>query len=815
METVPKRAERTQGQVGQGMWRVEDQRLLRGKGRFIDDLEPVANIAHAAILRSTQAHAKVVSVDATDARGAPGVVGVLTGEDVAGLMARPFPLAVDVPLSYYPVAVDRVRYVGEPVAVVVAENRYLAEDAAELIRVEYEPLPPVLGPEEAAGEDSFLLHDEVGSNVGNHRTFEFGDPDAAFAEADVVIEDKTYLHRYGSTPIETYGVIADYDEAEDAMTIWSNFHGPFILHRVVAGALGIPENRLQFVVPADIGGSFGIKSAVYPYMALVGLASRHVGRPVKWIEDRVEHLLASSSGTARVSKVRAAFRGDGEMIGLDYDFLDDVGAYIRSPEPATMYRCFGNFTGAYTVKNVKIGARSVMTNKTPTGLNRGFGGPQMYFPLERAMDLAAEELGMDPADLRMRNLVDADEFPYRTPLGGLYDSGDYKTVLEKALALSRYEELRERQARAREEGRFFGIGLAAVVDPSGTNMGYVTLAQSHEERARAGDKSGSTEAATVSMDPSAGVTVRLTTTPQGQGHETVATQIVADELGVSPEKVRVVADMDTSAQPWTITTGTYSSRFAPIGSSAVALAARRLRARLARIAAHVLGVGEEDLEFEDGAFVVRDDPETSMPLRRAAGIAHWNSGSLPPEIDPGLYETAFFSMPVTTAPTEDDRVDSSATYGFLVDVVAVEIDPDTYDINIVEYATVHDAGRVLNPLIVEGQIYGAAAHGIGGTLYEEFRYNEDGQLVTGSFMDYLCPTATEMPTMEMDHIETPSPFSVLGAKGVGEGNSMSAPAAIANAVSDALRPVGVSIAELPITPSRLYEAVQEREGGTE
>lgn len=814
METISRQQERSGAQVGRSLTRVEDQRLLRGEGRFIDDLEPVANIAHAAILRGTQAHAKVVSVDASEARQAPGVVGVLTGEEVREL-AKPFPLAVDVPISYYPIAVDRVRYVGEPVAVVVAENRYLAEDAAELIQVEYEPLPAVLDPEGAADGDAFLLHEQVGSNLGNHRTFEFGDPDAAFAEADLVIEDKTFLHRYGSTPIETYGVIADYNEAEDAMTIWSNFHGPFILHRVVAGALGIPENRLSFVVPADIGGSFGIKSAVYPYMALLGIASRSLGRPVKWIEDRVEHLLASSSGTARVSKVRAAFRDDGEMVGLDYDFLDDVGAYIRSPEPATMYRCFGNFTGAYTVQNVKVEARSVMTNKTPTGLNRGFGGPQMYFPLERAMDLAAERLGMDPADLRMRNLIDAEDFPYRTPLGGLYDSGDYKAVLEKALSLSRYEELRERQKQARSEGRYFGIGLAAVVDPSGTNMGYVTLAQNHEERARSGDKSGSTEAATVSIDPSAGVTVRITTTPQGQGHETVATQIVADELGVPPERVRVVADMDTSAQPWTITTGTYSSRFAPLGSSAIAIAARRLRARLARIAAHALGVGEEDVEFSDGSFAVRNDPDRSLPLRRAAGIAHWNSGSLPPDIDPGLYETAFFSMPVTTAPSEDDRVDSSATYGFLVDLVAIEIDPETYEVSIVEYATVHDAGRVLNPMIVEGQIYGAAAHGIGGAFLEEFRYNDDGQLVTASFMDYLCPTATEMPAIKMDHIETPSPFSVLGAKGVGEGNSMSAPAAIANAVSDALRPVGVSIAELPITPSRLYEAIHEREGDAE
>ncbi len=812
MDTVPRQEEQARTQVGQGWKRVEDQRLLTGKGRFIDDLEPVPNIAHAAILRSTQPHAKIVSIDASEAKGAPGVLGVLTGEDVRE-MSEPFPLAVNVPVNYYSMAVGKARYVGEPVAVVVAENRYVAEDAMELIRVEYESLPVVLDPEEALESDACLLHDEVGSNAGNHRTFEFGDPEAAFAEADVVIEDKFKLHRYSSTPIETYGVIAEYDEAEDSMTIWSNFHGPFILHRVVASALGIPQNRLSFVVPPDIGGSFGIKSAVYPYMALMGLASRKLGRPVKWIEDRAEHMLASSSGTARVAGVRAAFRSDGELVGLDYRFIDDVGGYIRSPEPASMYRCFGNFTGAYTVRNVRAELFSVMTNKTPTGLNRGFGGPQMYFPLERTMDLAAEELGLDPAELRSRNFVGADQFPYRTPLGSLYDSGDYEAVLNRALELSKYRELRERQERAREEGRYLGVGIAAVVDPSGTNMGYVTLAQPPEERKHG--LSGCTDAATINMDPSGRVTVRLTSTPQGQGHETVATQIVVDELGLPAEHVRAIAEMDTSALPWTITTGSYSSRFAPLSASAVAMAARKLRAKLARIAAHALDVDVEDLEFEDGDFKVRDDPESSVSLRQAAGIAHWNSSSLPEDIDPGLYETGVYSLQVTAAPNEEDQVDSSACYGFLADIAVVEVDPETYDIQIVDYISVHDAGRILNPMIVDGQIYGGAAHGIGGTFYEEFRYDEDGQLLTNSFNNYLCPSAAEMPTMTIDHIETPSPFSLLGAKGLGEGNSMSAPAALANAVSDAMRPLGLSITELPITQSTLYEAIHEREEAAE
>jgi len=337
-------------------------------------------------------------------------------------------------------------------------------------------------------------------------------------------------------------------------------------------------------------------------MVLMALASRLVGRPVKWIEDRREHLLASCSGTDRVSTVRAAFRNDGQLLALDYRFVDNVGAYIRSPEPATMYRCFSNFCGAYSVQAVRVETYSVMTNKAPTGLNRGFGGPQLYFGLERVMDLAAERLRLDPVELRKRNLIPAEAFPYRTPLGGVYDSGNYHAVLDRAVELSRYAGLRARQ---RESDSYFGIGVATVVDPSGTNMGYVTLAQTPAERAGTLPKSGSTEAATIGMDPTGAVTVRLTTTPEGQGHETVAAQIVADELGVPLERVRVLAEMDTAALPWTITTGSYSSRFGPLGASAVCLAARQLRGKLAGIAAHLLEADPDDLDWRDGSFVVR------------------------------------------------------------------------------------------------------------------------------------------------------------------------------------------------------------------
>jgi 2-furoyl-CoA dehydrogenase large subunit len=786
------------------MRRTEDRRLLTGAGHFIDDLEPIGGIVEAAILRSPHPHARIISVDTSKAEQAPGVLGALTGQEVRRL-ARPFPLAVDAPVSYYPIAVDKARFVGEPIAVVVAENRYLAEDALDLIEVEYDPLPLVLDPEQAMRADAPVLHDDAGSNIGNHRSFEFGDPDGAFLSAHAVIEERLEFPRYSSLPVETYGVVAHHDRAYDSVTIWSNFHGPFVLHSVVAGALGLAQNKVRFVIPPDIGGSFGIKSGIYPYMVLMALASRVVGRPVRWAEDRREHLLASCSGTDRVSYVRAAFDGSGELLGLDYRFIDNVGAYIRSPEPATMYRCFGNFTGAYAVRNVRVETYSVMTNKAMTGLNRGFGGPQLYFGLERVMDLAAERLQIDPVEIRRRNLVQVDQFPYRTPLGGVYDSGNYQAVLGRAVELSGYRELRAKQAEARAAGRLFGIGTATIVDPSGTNMGYITLAQTPEERAGSLPKSGCAEATTLSMDPSGSLTLRLTTTPEGQGHETVAAQIVADELGVPPERVQVLAEMDTLTQPWTITTGSYSSRFGPLGASAVASAAVKLRTKLASLAAHVLEADRNDLDFRDGAFSVRGAPERSVSVRQAAGIAHWNAASLPPDIEAGLQETAFYSLPVAAAPDERDQVDSSACYGFVVDIVAVEIDPETFEVRIVKYATAHDAGRILNPLLAEGQIYGAALHGIGGALYEETRYGADGQLVTASLMDYLCPTAIESPQLAIDHIETPSPLTLLGAKGVGEGSSMSAPPALANAVADALRPLGVKIDWLPATPERLFQ----------
>ena len=467
----------------------------------MDDLEPVPHAWHAAIVRSQLAHARV-SVDATAARELEGVAGVVTGEDVARL-SRPFPAAIDSPAPHYAAAVETARYVGEPLAVVVARDRYLAEDAAELVAVDYDPLDPVVDP--TAAEP---IHE---------RRFHYGDVDDGLARAHLVVRTSFRVPRWTGLPVECYGVVCDWDEGAGRLTAWANFQGPFTLHGVAAAALGLRGDRLRLLTPPDSGGSFGVKAAVLGYVVLIGLASRALGVPVRWTEDRLEHLIGSSASTGRITEVEAGFAADGELVALRYDALEDVGAYVRAPEPATLYRMHGSLAGAYRVRNVATRNRVVLTNTMPSGLNRGFGGPQLYFGLERTMAIAARRLGLDPAELARRNLVRADEMPYRTPSGGLYDSGDYEACLDRALEASRYHELRSAAERARAEGKLMGVGLACVVEPSISNMGYITLAQTAVERAGTLPKSGNAEGASVAIDPLGGITVRLGDDATGPG----------------------------------------------------------------------------------------------------------------------------------------------------------------------------------------------------------------------------------------------------------------------------------------------------------
>lgn len=796
--------------IGKGLSRVEDERLITGEGTYIDDLSPLPNIKHAAILRSPYAHAKIINIEVTEAMKIPGVIGIVTGTQIKQL-TKPFPVGVNVSQAYYPIAIEKVRFVGEPVAVVVAEDRYIAEDALSKIKVEYEPLEQVIHILDALSKDSPPLHEEVGSNIVNDREFHYGDVDKAFQDADHIIKKKFEFPKVNATPVENYGVIANYTRSENTYTIWSNFHGPFTLHSVMKAALNVSSNQLRIITPKDIGGSYGIKAAVYPYMVLMAVVSRILGVPVKWIEDRQEHLMASSSGTDRITWIEAAVKKDGTILGLKMKYVDNVGAYIRAPEPASLYRNHSNITGAYRIPNVKLNAIAVTTNKSPTGLIRGYGGPQHYFPLERMIQIISEELNIDILDVIEKNLIKKEEFPYVTPSGGIYDSGDYHKALELLNDYVDYQEFRKKQKEAWSQGRYYGIGFATVVEPSGSNMGYVTLALTPEERAKQLPKSGAVEGASVSIDPMGGITVRISTVPTGQGHETVAAQIVAEILGVDPNTVKVIAELDTFTSPWTVASGSYSSRFGPIGSSAVYLASTKVKRKLIQIAANLLNTPADELVMKDGKVFHDSSPEKSISLKRLIGTVHWNPEALPEGVESGIHETAYFSLPTAKAPTEFDTVNGSVTYGFVFDCVQVEVDIDTGEVKILDYFTVHDAGRLLNPKIVNGQILGGLLHGIGATMYEDLVYDKQGQLLTGSFMDYIVPTATEMPKVTIKHIETPSPLTPLGAKGLGEGNTMSAPAAISNAVTDALKPFGVSIDKLPVTPNYVWNEIYKKE----
>ncbi|MDR0358386.1 MAG: xanthine dehydrogenase family protein molybdopterin-binding subunit, partial [bacterium] len=775
--------------------RDEDGALVCGQGGFLDDLDPLPGTLVAAIVRSPHPHARIRRVDLERARRHPGVAAVIGPGEVRAEL-RPFPLSVPVPMPYLPAAVDKVRYAGEPVAVVVAANRYQAEDAAELVAVDYEPLDPIVGTRGALADGAPLLHEDAHTNVATDRSFEFGDVDAAFASAAHVVCGEYDFPRYSSVPMECYSVVAQWRDRADGPEVeaWANFHGPFTMVPVMAGALGLPTSRLRLHVPPDIGGSFGIKSAVYPYVTLLALASRHAGTPVRWTEDRIEHLLASSAGSDRVMRFDAAVDSSGHVTALRADLVDNVGAYLRPPEPSTLYRCFGNITGAYRIGAVAIRARAVVTNKAPTGLNRGFGGQQLYFGLERLMDAVARRCGLDVVDVRRRNLVPRDAFPYQTPTGGVYDSGDYEKALQVAIDNAGLTALRQRQDEARRRGELFGVGIATIVDPSATNIGYVGLATPPERRKAGRDKSGSTEHVRVSVDLQGVVTVMLGSVPQGQGHATVARRIVAERLGLPLSQVRAVVEMDTSTTPWTVTSGSYSSRFAPLVTSAVVAAADRIAGTIRAAGGVLLDVPADELELADGTVRHRGDPGRAALFRHAAGRVHWDPGALPEGTSARLYEEAAFTPPQAKAATPDDRINSSLCYGFVAEVVAVRIDPETYQVSVERVSSVHDVGTVLDQKLLDGQVHGALTHGLGGAAYEELKYSEAGQPMSATFLDYLCPTTAEAGfQLVTDHVVSPSPLTPLGAKGCGEGSSMSFPAAFANAVADALAPLGVDV----------------------
>jgi 2-furoyl-CoA dehydrogenase large subunit len=793
----------SQAWTGLPLERREDAALLTGAGRFADDLGVRPGTLHAAFVRSPHAHARVREVDASGALALAGVRAVLTGAD-AQRWTAPFVVGVKAPMEHWCLAVDKVRYVGEPVALVVAENRYVCEDAADLVRVDYRPLPAVIDIEPAAHPSALLLHEAVGSNVVSDRTFVYGDPDAAFAAAPHRVRLKVRYPRNSCTPIEGLVAVAEHLAGKGGYDVLSNFMGPFSLHAVMALALKVPAARLRLRTPHDSGGSFGVKQAIFPYVVALCLAARKARAPVKWVEDRLEHLAAATSATGRVSTVEAAVEHDGRITALAYDQLDDVGGYLRAPEPATLYRMHGCLTGAYDVRHLRVRNRVVLTNKTPAGLVRGFGGPQVYFALERLVHQIARVLDLDPIEVFRRNFVQASAFPYRAPAGALIDSGDYRRAVERAAVDGGLSELRARRESARAEGRLYGIGFAAVVEPSISNMGYITTVMTKEARARAGPKNGAIATATVGIDLLGGVSVSVASVPQGQGHATVLAQVVADVFGLRPDDIAVNVELDTQTDAWSVASGNYSSRFAGAVAGTAHLAAMRLRAKLCSVAAAQLGCSPGEIMFARAQVFRRGEPGRTVGFTRLASGPHWAPALLPSGMEPGLRETAFWTPEPLGAPDEEDRINTSAAYGFVFDFCALEVDRATGKVRLDRYVTAHDAGRLLNPALADGQIRGGFAQGLGAALMEQLAYAPDGTFLSGTFADYLVPTAMEVPEPVIVHLETPSPFTPLGAKGLGEGNNMSTPVCIANALADALGPaVDPERIVLPMTPAKI------------
>jgi 2-furoyl-CoA dehydrogenase large subunit len=795
------------GYVGQRVLRVENPPLLRGQGQFIDDLPVKSGTLHAAILRSPHPHADIVSIDTSAALRRPGVRAVVTGQDVAAL-TDPLIVGFATPMQYHGIAVDRARYVGEPVAIVCAATRYLAEDALEHIRVDYRPLPAVVDPIEAAS-DAPVLHPVVGSNVVSYREFRHGDAAKAFAEARRRSEITISYPRNSITPMEGYAVVAEHLPDSGGYDVLSNFQGPFSLHPVMARALRIPGSRLRHRSPANSGGSFGSKLALFPYIVVLCIAARIAGRPLKWIEDRLEHLAAASAAPNRVTRVEASYDDDGLVDALRLTHWDDHGAYLRAPMPAPIYRMHGLSTNAYAIKHVDVFNHILVTNKCPTGAVRGFGGPQLYFAVERMMHTIATELQLDPLELIRRNLIPAGSFPYRAPAGALIDSGDYQRVIDETVRGGGLGELKQRRERAQREGRLYGIGYAVAVEPSQSNMGYISTLKTGVERERAGQKDGAVAAATINVDPLGTISVVADSVPQGQGHQTALAQIVADQFGVKIEDVVVNLEIDTQKDGWSIAAGNYSCRFAPATVSATHLAAVRLRDKLARIAAPSLNVPPDKIDFADGKVFARDNPDNALSLHRVAGQAHWSPASLPDGMAPALRESVTWSAPELTPTSARDEINTSLAYGFGFDFCGVEIDRETGEVRIDKYVTSHDCGTILNPGLADGQIHGSFAAAIGASLYEEFAYGEDGSFLSGTFADYLVATAAEMPKLDILHpVQSPSPFTRLGAKGIAEGNQYSTPVCLANAVADALGRADIT---MPLKPAKILEWISADE----
>jgi carbon-monoxide dehydrogenase large subunit len=763
--------------IGASVKRREDPALITGQGSYVADIQ-LHGMLSMAVARSSYAHARVLSIDTRKARKMSGVVTVLTGEDVNPYLAQPLPMIVEMGNDYtekkqpkrYPLTTDKVRHVGDPIAVVVADNPYIASDAVEAIVVGYDPLPVVTDPEAALVVDAPVIHEAWDDNLAFRWADEGGDVEAAFASADVVVELRLINQRLIPNAIEPRAVAAKYDPESSIFTVWSTTQIPHEVQEHLARIFAVPKAQVRVIAP-EVGGGFGAKSNVYGEEVLAPFLARQLGRPVKWVASRTEDYQATVHGRDQINIIRLAAHRKGRIQGADLKIIANCGGYYSMVAPRMAALTGMMMTGVYDIPNARAEALGVFTNKVATEPYRGAGRPEATYLIERAMDVLADELDIDPVELRRQNFIPPERFPYRTPLKAEYDSGEYAQALDRALELIDYQTLRVEQTRRRKEGgKLMGIGLACYVEICGF---------------------GPWEAATVKVDRESKVTVLTGTSPHGQGHVTTWAQIVADTLQIPIEDIRVKHG-DTAIVPRGI--GTFGSRSTPVGGSAVLQNAEVVREQAKKIAAHLLEAAPEDVKLTNGHFHVRGVPGRSLSWLEVSRAAY-DKTTLPEELRGELI-------------ADDDFKPKGETYPFGVHACVVEIDPDTGAVEIVRYLTVDDCGRVINPLLVDGQVHGGIAQGIGQALFEAAIYDEVGNLMTGSLMDYALPKAHVFPNYETNRTETLSPLNPLGAKGIGEAATIGATPTVVNAVVDALSHLGIRHLDMPLTAEKIWQALQ-------
>ncbi len=774
--------------LGSPVKRREDPRLITGQATYVDDIK-LPGMLYMAFVRSPYGHARIRSINTQAARNYPGVVAVYTAEDLKGAVGN---IAVAVPLGKMtegmgirgPLAEGKVRFYGDPVAVVIADDRSTARDARDLIEVDYEPLPAVTDAEKAMQPDAPLLYEEFGTNVpfSDHPSTEEIDKvfEQTKADGGVVVKARFVNQRLAPVAIETRAVVADYNKASRSLTVWSTSQNPHILRNIMAATVGLPQHQVRVIVP-DVGGGFGSKINIYPEELVAAFASMKTGHPVKWTEERSENMSSTIHGRDQIDYVEVAATREGRVTGLKIHGISDLGAYSQLFTDVIMIALgFPVSCGAYDIPHIHLSSDIVFTNKAPTDAYRGAGRPEAAYLIERTMDLVARAVGKDPAEVRRINFIKPEQFPYKAATGAVYDSGNYEAALDKALALADYQNLRAEQARRRAsgDGKLMGIGLSSYIEICGLGpKGFVPI--------------GLYESARMRIENSGTVEVYTGSSPHGQGEETTFAQIVAEEFGIPIENV-VVLHGDTDSTPEG--RGTYGSRTTAVGGSAVYTAAQRLKEKMKQIAAHMLEASASDITLEDGKFFVTGSPQKSVTFAEVATAANF-SNTLPPTIEPGLETTVFWEP-------------EACTFPFGTHVCVVEIDKETGEAQITRYVAVDDCGRQLNPMLVEGQIHGGIAQGVGQALFEGVVYGEDGQLLTATLMDYAMPLSSELPSFETDSTVTPTPVNPLGAKGVGEAGTIAATPAVANAIADAL---GVAHVDMPFTSEKLWQIIQQQQ----